>query len=149
MQLNRRHFLTFASLLQHIKLFIYETSYEPQICCVFLRSWREYGDVVLDEVKEESKDHVGEMENKRNAAREKDHNNSMRWTTFEDDDENYHPNLFSQQDHHSFPKGQNFTARNDHRAYTNPFSHDYSENNGDKMRTESFQNPFWIPRQQY
>jgi Skp family chaperone for outer membrane proteins len=102
-------------------------------------------------VKKEFKDHVGEMENMRNAAREKHHNNSMRWTTFEDEDENEncHPNLFSQQDH-SFPKKQqNFTAKNDQSAYTNPFSHDYSESNGNKLRTESFQNPFWIPRQQY
>ncbi|KAG6739911.1 hypothetical protein POTOM_057529 [Populus tomentosa] len=116
----------------------------------FPKSWCDrYGDVVLDVVKKEFKDHVGEMENMRNAAREKHHNNSMRWTTFEDEDENCHPNLFSQQDH-SFPKKQqNFTANNDQSAYTNPFSHDYSESNGIKLRTESFQNPFWIPRQQY
>lgn len=58
---------------------------------------------MLDVVKKEFKDHVGEMENKRNAAaREKQHggghghgrSNSTRWTTFEDDDENCHPNIF-------------------------------------------------------
>ncbi|CAK7338529.1 unnamed protein product [Dovyalis caffra] len=115
----------------------------------FPKSWCDrYGDVVLDVVKKEFKDHVGEMENKRNAAREKHHSNSMRWTTFEDD-ENCHPNLFSQQDHHSFPKNQNFTAKNDYNAYNNPFSQGYSESEGNRLRTESFQNPFWIPRQQY
>ena len=51
---------------------------------------------MLDVVKKEFKDHVGEMENMRNHYKEK-HVNSMRWTTF-DDDENFHPNLFGQQD---------------------------------------------------
>ncbi|KAI4344229.1 hypothetical protein L6164_011479 [Bauhinia variegata] len=59
----------------------------------FPKSWCDrYGDVVLDVVKKEFKEHVGEMENKRNISREK-HNNSMRWTTFEDD-ENFDPNHF-------------------------------------------------------
>lgn len=46
-------------------------------------------------VKKEFKDHVGEMEKLRNAARER-HNNSTRWMMFDDDDnnENSHPNLF-------------------------------------------------------
>ncbi|KAG6589801.1 hypothetical protein SDJN03_15224, partial [Cucurbita argyrosperma subsp. sororia] len=63
----------------------------------FPKSWCDrYGDVVIDVVKKEFKDHVGEMENMRNAASEKRRNssNSMRWTTFEDD-ENCHPNLFN------------------------------------------------------
>ncbi|XP_020205263.1 uncharacterized protein LOC109790510 [Cajanus cajan] len=47
-----------------------------------------YGGVVLDVVK---KDHVGEMKNMRNDGEEK-HENTMGWTTFEDD-ENLHPNL--------------------------------------------------------
>lgn len=116
----------------------------------FPKSWCDrYGDVVLDVVKKEFKDHVGDMENMRNVAREKHHNNSKRWTTFEDDDENCHPNLFSRQDHHSFPNNKKFTATNDHSAYTNPFSNDSSEINGNKLMTESFQNPFWIPRQQH
>lgn len=60
----------------------------------FERPWCDrYGDVVLDVVKKEFKEHVGDMENMRNASREKHNNNSMRWTTFEDD-ENCHPNLF-------------------------------------------------------
>ncbi|XP_065848779.1 uncharacterized protein [Euphorbia lathyris] len=91
----------------------------------FPKSWCErYGDVVLDVVKKEFKEHVGEMENMKNAAREKHINNSKRWTTFEDDDdvdENCHPNLFSH--------------------------HDYSESNGNKQKeAPEYQNPFWSPR---
>ncbi|KAL5839882.1 hypothetical protein ACOSQ4_012490 [Xanthoceras sorbifolium] len=123
----------------------------------FPKTWcDQYGDVVLDVVKKEFKDHVGEMENMRNAARERHNSNSRRWTTFEDDDENCHPNLFAHQDH-SFPiKQQTFTLRNDNRAgayqtsggtkdfENNPFFHDYS---GSKKKSESSffedQNPFW------
>ncbi|KAF3453029.1 hypothetical protein FNV43_RR03462 [Rhamnella rubrinervis] len=91
----------------------------------FPKSWCDrYGDVVLDVVKKEFKDHVGEMENLRNAAREKHssgNSNSMRWTTFDDDEENCHPNLFARQD----------------------------SSNGNKLRSESTflqdQNPFWTP----
>ncbi|KAL4296708.1 hypothetical protein GQ457_12G024460 [Hibiscus cannabinus] len=61
----------------------------------FPKSWCDrYGEVVLDVVKKEFKEHVGEMENMRNVTRQKHKNNSMRWTTFEDDNENCHPNLF-------------------------------------------------------
>lgn len=57
------------------------------------RSWCEkYGDVVLDVVKKEFKDHVGEMETMRNAAWERRCTSSKRWTTFEDD-QNTHPNI--------------------------------------------------------
>ncbi|KAE9604546.1 hypothetical protein Lalb_Chr11g0072971 [Lupinus albus] len=63
----------------------------------FPKSWCEqHGDGVLDVVKKEFKNHVGEMENMRKDA-EFLHENSMGWTTFEDD-ENLHPNLFVQQD---------------------------------------------------
>jgi len=48
---------------------------------------------VLDVVKKEFKDHVGEMENTRNVTLERRRNSSKRWTTFEDA-ENTHPNLF-------------------------------------------------------
>ncbi|KAG2668506.1 hypothetical protein I3760_15G164000 [Carya illinoinensis] len=93
----------------------------------FPKPWCDrYGDVVLDVVKKEFKDHVGEMENMRNASREK-HGNSMRWTTFEDD-ENCHPNLFAPHDN-SFPSGRN-GSKGLHQ--TNPFFQD--------------QNPFWTPR---
>lgn len=55
------------------------------------------------------KDHVGEIENMGHNAEEK-HENSMRWTTFEDE-ENLHPNLSVHQDK---------TFR---RSCINPFSH--------------------------
>ncbi|PON35939.1 hypothetical protein PanWU01x14_332250 [Parasponia andersonii] len=97
----------------------------------FPKSWCDrYGDVVLDVVKKEFKDHVGEMENMRSAAREKHSGNSKRWTTFDDEDENCHPNLF---------------AHNN-----NTFFEDQNRNNGDKLRSEPAypqdQNPFWSPR---
>lgn len=51
---------------------------------------------MLDVVKKEFKDHVGEMETVRNTSKAK-HDNSFdgNWVTFENDDENFHPNLFS------------------------------------------------------
>ncbi|KAK9268314.1 hypothetical protein L1049_000062 [Liquidambar formosana] len=127
----------------------------------FPKSWCDrYGDVVLDVVKKEFKDHVGEMENLRNAAREK-HGSSTRWTTFEDD-ENCHPNLFVHQDHSLATKQQMFTPSKGDRAYINknsssangyecnPFLQDYTEKNGNTLRAESAffqdQNPFWTPR---
>ncbi|KAK8597910.1 hypothetical protein V6N13_095304 [Hibiscus sabdariffa] len=61
----------------------------------FPKSWCDrYGEVVLDVVKKEFKEHVGEMENMRNVTRQKHKNNSMRWTTFDVNNENCHPNLF-------------------------------------------------------
>ena len=85
-------------------------------------------------VKKEFKDHVGEMENMRNEAREKrnnDNNNSKRWTTFDDDDsENFHPNLFAQNNNTLFD--------------------DHNRSNESRLRSESAflqdQNPFWSPR---
>lgn len=111
----------------------------------FPKSWCDrYGDVVLDVVKKEFKDHVGEMENMRNATREKHNSNSTQWTTFEDD-ENCHPNLFS---HHDNPFSSNSNSSKGFQ--NNPFFHDYTESNGNKLRTESAifqdQNPFWTPR---
>lgn len=81
----------------------------------FPKSWCDrYGDVVLDVVKKEFKDHVAEMENMRNIAREK-HSNSRRWTTTTfDDDENIHPNLFGHRDN---------SVRS---SNINPFSHGYA-----------------------
>lgn len=138
----------------------------------FPKSWCDrYGEVVLDVVKKEFKDHVGEMENMRNATREKRHssNSSTKWTTFEDD-ENCHPNLFVSQENSSFPvKQQKFSSplMEDHTFYnintsgsssakcfeSNPFlqDHNYVESsNGNKQRSESVffedQNPFWTPK---
>ncbi|XP_019415478.1 PREDICTED: uncharacterized protein LOC109326976 isoform X2 [Lupinus angustifolius] len=63
----------------------------------FPKSWcDQHGDGVLDVVKKEFKNHVGEMENMHKDA-EFLHENSMGWTTFEDE-ENFHPNLFVQRD---------------------------------------------------
>ncbi|KAK3023875.1 hypothetical protein RJ639_042891 [Escallonia herrerae] len=62
----------------------------------FPKTWCDrYGHVVLDVVRKEFKDHVGEMKSLQNAAREKQ--NQKPWTTFDDDDENCHPNLFAPQ----------------------------------------------------
>ncbi|KAF3664254.1 hypothetical protein T459_18961 [Capsicum annuum] len=73
----------------------------------FPKKWCDrYGDVVLDVVRKEFKNHVGEMGGgnlKGNITKEEEKKNSKRWTTFDDDyeDENCHPNLFApQQDHH-------------------------------------------------
>ncbi|XVF34494.1 hypothetical protein REPUB_Repub18cG0063500 [Reevesia pubescens] len=82
----------------------------------FPKSWCErYGDVVLDVVKKEFKDHVGEMENMRNASREK--HNSMRWASFEDD-ENCHPNLFANNNHNLRPESAFFNQ--DQNPFWNP-----------------------------
>lgn len=117
------------------------------------RSWCDrYGDGVLDVVKKEFKDHVGEMESKRNAAGQK-HGNSMQWTTFEDDDENCHPNLFAHQDHSFQVMKQKFTSwNNDHNTNDlekNPFFQDCNEKNVHNLRSESAfsegHNPFWTP----
>ena len=100
---------------------------------------------MLDVVKKEFKDHVGEMENMRNAAREKHSSNSKRWTTFEDD-ENCHPNLFSHNNDNPFSSNANSSKG----FQNNPFFHDYTESNENKLRSESAifqeQNPFWTPR---
>ncbi|XP_010265715.1 PREDICTED: uncharacterized protein LOC104603390 [Nelumbo nucifera] len=61
----------------------------------FPKSWCDrHGDVVLDVVRKEFNDHVGEIESKRNAAKER-HGDSVGWVTFEDNNENSHPNFFA------------------------------------------------------
>ncbi|KAL3824562.1 hypothetical protein ACJIZ3_020591 [Penstemon smallii] len=78
-----------------------------------------HGDVVLDVVKKEFKDHVGEMGNSSIIAKEK--NNSKRWTTF-DDEENSHPNLFASppENHsYSFMKQASFSASKNARSSMN------------------------------
>ncbi|MCD7472559.1 hypothetical protein HAX54_013830 [Datura stramonium] len=75
-----------------------------------LQTWCDrYGDVVLDVVRKEFKNHVGEMGgNLKGITREEEKQNSKRWTTFDDyeDDENCHPNLFAPQQDHTFPSKQ-------------------------------------------
>lgn len=121
----------------------------------FPKSWCDrYGDVVLDVVKKEFKDHVGDMENTRNAAREKKHSNSMRWTTFDDvdDNENCHPNLFARKDQ-SFPlMQQKFSGNEDctrgssKNLGNNPFFNDSNGKKGNNLKSEAayleHQNPF-------
>ncbi|KAL6221597.1 hypothetical protein ACLB2K_004993 [Fragaria x ananassa] len=120
----------------------------------FPKSWCDrYGDVVLDVVKKEFKDHVGEMESLRKAAREKHGMNSARWTTFQDDDdENCQPNLFANGDHSYYGSGTSKFHE------TNPFCDDHITANGSnasKLRSKpSFtqdqnQNPFWVPGHGY
>ncbi|KAL6965570.1 hypothetical protein U1Q18_036622 [Sarracenia purpurea var. burkii] len=112
---------------------------------LFPKSWCDhYGDIVLDVVKKEFKNHVGEMESLRNAARAKHHNNnkgSKRWTTFDDnndddDEENCHPNLFApSRDHHKCFKN-------------NPFFPDYYDETNSQKESRTLiqnQNPFWTP----
>lgn len=55
---------------------------------------------MIDVVRKEFKQHVGEMGNSRVLAKEKQ--NSKRWTTFDDDDENCHPNLFASKEQATF-----------------------------------------------
>ncbi|PIA45646.1 hypothetical protein AQUCO_01600102v1 [Aquilegia coerulea] len=109
----------------------------------FPKSWCDrYGDIVLDVVKKEFKDHVGEMENMRQATKEK-RQSSARWVSFEDNDENCHPNLFTHQD----------LTSNDHdvRSFKcfDPQSF-LSDSHGEKLRSESTfshdYNPFWSPK---
>lgn len=57
-------------------------------------------------VRKEFKEHVGEIENLRNVARDRHVKNSSGWETFEEDDENYHPNLFTNQDRHFRPNNK-------------------------------------------
>ncbi|KAG8367514.1 hypothetical protein BUALT_Bualt16G0079800 [Buddleja alternifolia] len=92
---------------------------------VFPKSWcDEYGDVVLDVVRKEFKNHVGEMGNSRVKAEEKQ--NSKRWTTFDDDyDENSHPNLFASSDHsYSMKQGSFSSSKNAFRSSFNSSSID-------------------------
>ncbi|WOL19069.1 hypothetical protein Cni_G27866 [Canna indica] len=65
----------------------------------FPKAWCDrYGDIVLDVVRKEFKDHVGEMETLRSAAsdRKHEHGGAEKWVAFEEKDENLHLNLFSQ-----------------------------------------------------
>ncbi|XP_019198003.1 PREDICTED: uncharacterized protein LOC109191789 [Ipomoea nil] len=67
----------------------------------FPKQWCDrYGDVVLDVVRKEFKQHVAEMGNSSRGGKDKHEKYSKKWETFddveEDDDENCHPNLFAQ-----------------------------------------------------
>ncbi|KAK9098439.1 hypothetical protein Syun_025484 [Stephania yunnanensis] len=112
----------------------------------FPRSWCDkYGDVVIDVVKKEFKDHVSEMESMRNANKEK-RLSSARWVTFDDDNngENYHLNQFVHP--HQQPPFSTSTSS----IANNHFFNDYTSKDENKLNPESesafFHNPFWSPR---
>ncbi|KAK9130527.1 hypothetical protein Sjap_011014 [Stephania japonica] len=113
----------------------------------FPRSWCDkYGDVVIDVVKKEFKDHVSEMESMRNANKEK-RLSSARWVTFDEDNngENYHPNQFVHPHQQPPPFSTTSTFANNH------FFNDYTSNKDEnKLNPASesafFHNPFWSPR---
>ncbi|GLT85542.1 hypothetical protein SLE2022_037300 [Rubroshorea leprosula] len=101
----------------------------------FPKSWCDrYGDVVLDVVKKEFKEHVGELEHTRNSTREKHSSNTRRWVAFED--ENHHPNLFANSNHTSVG-AKGFKSNN-------PLFRDY--NGKPESICYQDQNPFWNPR---
>lgn len=57
---------------------------------------------MLDVVKKEFKEHIGEMETlRKNTAKEKDGSGSGRWVAvpFKENEENYHPNYHFLRDH--------------------------------------------------
>ncbi|KAK6151655.1 hypothetical protein DH2020_014290 [Rehmannia glutinosa] len=82
----------------------------------FPKSWcDQYGNIVLDVVRKEFKDHMREMGNSRGKAVEK-HN------TF--DDENSHPNLFAPQHHSHCVKQASFSSSNNIRGPVNSTSID-------------------------
>ncbi|CAI0542593.1 unnamed protein product [Linum tenue] len=134
----------------------------------FPKSWcDQYGDVV----KKEFKDHVGEMENMRNATREKHLNNSKRWTTFSDDDDHVGEiesmkNVTREKNLNNSKRWTTFDEDDDENIHPNLFSSLTYSNNINKSNnpflqdssitgkshhwiekpqslSTSFQNPFW------
>ncbi|KAI3446823.1 hypothetical protein Pfo_003488 [Paulownia fortunei] len=82
----------------------------------FPKPWcDQYGNIVLDVVRKEFKDHMREMGNSRGKAGEKH-------DTF--DDENSHPNLFAPRDHSYCMKQASFSSSNNGRAPVNSSSID-------------------------
>ncbi|KAG9456210.1 hypothetical protein H6P81_000718 [Aristolochia fimbriata] len=111
----------------------------------FPKSWCDrYGEIVLDVVRKEFKDHVGEMETLRNATREKRRISSARWVAFgEDENENCHPNLFSTSPSSGrrMKEDDYYFSGNDNKSYTNnPFYDDKPES---AFFRDLNQNPFW------
>ncbi|KAJ3678407.1 hypothetical protein LUZ60_002210 [Juncus effusus] len=92
----------------------------------FPKKWCEmHGDNVLQVVKKEFKEHVSEIENARNNpdinignSHDYDYNGSNKdWVNFDDDSENFHPNIFSMGQQ---SKGNN--QMNERDCFVNPFS---------------------------
>ncbi|XP_008788782.2 uncharacterized protein LOC103706461 [Phoenix dactylifera] len=95
----------------------------------FPKSWcDQYGDVVLDVVRKEFKDHVSEMKTLRSAEREKN-GSEEKWVAFEDNDENLHIDLFSED---QVLLNRKVKDKTNGCFASNPFLDD--------------QNPFWSPR---
>ncbi|XP_031480250.1 uncharacterized protein LOC116250624 [Nymphaea colorata] len=62
----------------------------------FPKSWCDsYGDVVLDVVKKEFKDHVSEMESLRKEATKENQVDCKKWNAFRENDENCSPNVMA------------------------------------------------------
>ncbi|XP_020573773.1 uncharacterized protein LOC110020125 [Phalaenopsis equestris] len=106
----------------------------------FPKSWcSTYGDIVLDVVKKEFKDHVGEMENLRNASKPKPDSFKENWVTFNTEYENFHPNLFSPVQ----------LTSNQQRVKDNPFIEGHEDVDACNVSKNPFiqvQNPFWPPK---
>lgn len=89
---------------------------------------------MLDVVRKEFKDHVSEMETQRNddttGGKKKNGGSAEKWVAFEDNDENMHINLFSED-----------------RALLN---HKVKDKSDDCFANDPFhddqKNPFWSPR---
>lgn len=61
----------------------------------FPKTWCDrYGEIVLDVVRKEFRDHVGEMETLRNTAKERRESSEKKWVAFDEDDGDFRTNLF-------------------------------------------------------
>ncbi|XP_047308964.1 MATH and LRR domain-containing protein PFE0570w-like [Impatiens glandulifera] len=123
----------------------------------FPKSWcDQYGEVVLDVVKKEFKNHVSEMGNLQNSGntniekkkkKEKDNNGGFKkWTTFEGNEENSHPNIAaaapSYNNNRKLDKRCFFKNSNNN---NNPFLQDYDDHHEEKESHLHDHNPFWTP----
>ncbi|XP_071726818.1 uncharacterized protein [Rutidosis leptorrhynchoides] len=83
----------------------------------FNKKWvDQYGETVLEVVRKEYKEHVNEIKNMSTSALKKKEPQPKvveeKWTTFDDDFENCHPNLFADQT----PVSSGFGSKNDDRS---------------------------------
>ncbi|PWA78047.1 hypothetical protein CTI12_AA218820 [Artemisia annua] len=79
----------------------------------FKKWYDQYGETVLEVVRKEYKDHVNEIKNMSIAIKKEQKKTvEQRWTTFDDDDENRHPNLFADR----APVSLGFVSQKDDRS---------------------------------